>query len=382
MAFSLINDKMDLMNKNTISLHKSRAAAIFLSVFIVFATGSLYSQQGLPSDNNNTGKDSSLQNDFSDSDFEEFKNAGSEKRLEIVIRKAAEEENEPFFRNAYELLFIEKLYGNIPDSLEIYAEVSGEVLANIIAQPSVLKYYRIEDLKASLSFLSEYGYAKAYPSVYRLKSMKSQQAAELPSAAEDAVKNYKGSAFSNTLSVVLNNPLNDIHEVLESLYTDKRIAIAGKGRIYEEAMRHSFEYRAVDHREQSLLNNIRTLCIKRFSEYRWSEATPLVIAYFNELIGYKNIKLVSPQIIETVNCLGNMMTNEAAMRLSMYLGVINGLVENGQDYDKEIILAVIKNLGKIGDVAAFENLSNVKRNNYPHQVIREAEKSLSLLRAR
>ena len=375
--------------------------AVYFYIFLLFNSGfSLYSQETAPASGNasaaaaefsiDRNTDSKTDPDLSafeknlDSSmtelFRTFAAAELRGKLEIVDKTEIRIENEPLFRSFYKYLFLTRSYSGSPYELELYAEVSAAVLGSIIKQPEILKEYNAENITASLVFLSSYGYAEAFPAVYRIKS--AGFPAWLRKSAEDAAADYKGSAFENMKSVVLKNPLSDKYEVLESAWTDKRISAVEKGALYETAMKLTFSFKAADHRESSMLSGIQRLCIRRFSELKWSEATPLVIKYLDQMTGYKNIRLVKEQIIDAVNCLGSLMTNEAALRLSMYLGVINSFAENKLDYEQDIVIAVIKNLGRLGDFTAFENLSSVKKISYPEEVIRQAELSLSALKIR
>ena len=189
-------------------------------------------------------------------------------------------------------------------------------------------------------------------------------------------------AYQKMLDAVLNSPPRDIQNVLQNAWEGSELTIIEKGKLFETVMKLSFDYKPKDHLESSVADNIRLMCIRKFSDLKWAEATSLVITYLDRLTSYKNTIPVKNQMIEAINCLGSLNTHEAALRLNMFLEVTNNFAQNGFTYDNDIVFAVIRNLGRIGDITAFENLSSVKNYSYPPEIIREAEISMSKLKAR
>ncbi|MDX9800959.1 MAG: hypothetical protein RBT69_06465 [Spirochaetia bacterium] len=192
-----------------------------------------------------------------------------------------------------------------------------------------------------------------------------------------------GSAeYQKILDTVLSSPPREMYNVLQKAGEGSELTVIEKGKLFETVMALSFDYKPKDHIESSVVNNIQLLCIRKFANLKWAEATDLVITWLDRLTSHENTLSVKNQMMEAINCLGSLNTNEAALRLNMFLGVINNFVENGLTYDNDIVFAVIRNLGKIGDIIAFENLSSVRNYSYPPEIIREAEISLSRLKVR
>ena len=75
-----------------------------------------------------------------------------------------------------------------------------------------------------------------------------------------------------------------------------------------------------------------------------------------------------------------MGTHEAAVRLTQYLVLLNSYTEKGQGYDEQIALAVVSNLGKLGDKAAFDDLIYATYLNYSAQVKKAARQALESLK--
>ena len=74
-----------------------------------------------------------------------------------------------------------------------------------------------------------------------------------------------------------------------------------------------------------------------------------------------------------------MGTHEAAVRLTLYLELINSYVDNGQAYDEQVVIAVIKNLELLGDLVAFDYLLYTGYLNYSERVKQAAREALKNL---
>jgi hypothetical protein len=75
-----------------------------------------------------------------------------------------------------------------------------------------------------------------------------------------------------------------------------------------------------------------------------------------------------------------MGSHEAAVRLTQYLMLLNSLTESVQEYDGRIVLAVITNLGKLGDNVAFDDLMYAQYLSYSPEVKRAIRQALENLK--
>jgi len=127
-----------------------------------------------------------------------------------------------------------------------------------------------------------------------------------------------------------------------------------------------------------LNRELRYSAVNYLTALEWSLATPLLIEHFNQT----NIEVdrgITPKtvLLEAIAALGTMSTNEAAVRLSLYLEVLNTYMENGQRVDEQVVLAVIRNLGRLGGNAAFDHLLYAMYLDYPRSVKQAAREVLS-----
>ena len=86
------------------------------------------------------------------------------------------------------------------------------------------------------------------------------------------------------------------------------------------------------------------------------------------------------QFKTVILALANTSPIESVPLLTAYLEDLNNLTEKGNVVSSDVILAVIKSLGTIGDKSAFDSLLAVTYLNYSEQVLSAARAALSGLR--
>ena len=84
-------------------------------------------------------------------------------------------------------------------------------------------------------------------------------------------------------------------------------------------------------------------------------------------------------ILPVIACMGSMQANEAAQALSIFLGLLNSETEQKKTYNEQLLLAVIKSLGELGDKTAFDYLLYVGYLEYPETVKQASRDALARL---
>ncbi len=153
-----------------------------------------------------------------------------------------------------------------------------------------------------------------------------------------------------------------------------------KGIIAAAALKEGLE-RLASEEEDSKLQELRLQAARDLTRLQWSDASSLAIEHFNQTVTEVDTGSTSPsKLLEAVALLGAMGTHEAAVRLSLYLEVLNSYVENGRRVNEQVVLAVINNLGRLGDNVAFDNLLLVRYLNYPRRIKEAAQEVLRSMR--
>ena len=86
------------------------------------------------------------------------------------------------------------------------------------------------------------------------------------------------------------------------------------------------------------------------------------------------------RVVEAVECLGAMGSHEAAVRLTQYLVLLNAYTERIQEFDNVIVLAVVQNLGRLGDKTAFDDLLYAQYLSYSSEIKNAIREALDKLR--
>lgn len=117
------------------------------------------------------------------------------------------------------------------------------------------------------------------------------------------------------------------------------------------------------------------------SDNRWTRASGTCISYFKLAKRlYNSGDMNEVQFKTVILALANTSPIESVPLLTAYLEDLNNLTEKGNVVSSDVILAVIKSLGTIGDKSAFDSLLAVTYLNYSEQVLSAARAALSGLR--
>ena len=130
------------------------------------------------------------------------------------------------------------------------------------------------------------------------------------------------------------------------------------------------------------INRLQLEAMKKISESSWTRASSLAIRYF-ELAKkqFAQEKISSSDFVEIINCLASLGTQEAGKALSSYLAALNMETEQTGKYDKDVVLAVIKSLGIIGEKSSFDYLLYViSFSTYSEEIINASRDSLARIK--
>jgi hypothetical protein len=75
-----------------------------------------------------------------------------------------------------------------------------------------------------------------------------------------------------------------------------------------------------------------------------------------------------------------MNTHDAAARLTQYLVLVNSYTEKNKGFDERIVMAIVANLGALGDKVAFDDLMYTQYLSYSPSVKKAARSALDKLK--
>jgi HEAT repeat protein len=177
-------------------------------------------------------------------------------------------------------------------------------------------------------------------------------------------------------SILRDSPLPEKQLALGMAMEFPRLSDADKSAIAEFALDVGLHTAASDNESKSLARELRFQAARALTGRRWSKATPLAIEHFDAvLLEYERGLADRRFLIEAISLLGDMGSHEAAVRLTQYLVALNAYTERVREFDSTIVLAVIENLGKLGDKVAFDDLQYVEYlKSYSPEVLAAARK--------
>ncbi len=199
--------------------------------------------------------------------------------------------------------------------------------------------------------------------------------------AESALALIRGEYKTYLIEVIAKNPPQDKLAALKVGLNNPRITADDRGLLCEAALEAGLGFSGPDQNEIANARELRFMAAIELTNLKWSKASPLAVKHFYQTQSeYLRAIATKQRYLESIACLGAMGTSEAAQVLSIQLGLINSQTEQNKTYDDQISLAIINNLGILGDKAAFDYLLYVGYLNYPESVKKAAKDALGKLK--
>ncbi len=273
--------------------------------------------------------------------------------------------------------------------LQTLAEVAGgnktiltELNSFLDVQISLFKAgTRIDQavLDASIYALGRLGDASSFP--YLFAAYTASVSKTVTDRAGVAMAALKGDYASFLAEVIKSHPPAEKSAALEAglrgeaLVPEKRAALA------EVALAVGVPYMSASPTDQAFIIALRASAARELAVREWQKASPLAVKHFYDFqLQFNRGQVSKSNFLESIALLGAMGTNEAAQALSLYLQIINTETEQGKTFDEQISLAVVNNLGRLGDKAAFDYLLYMGYLQYPDSVKKAARDALQKLR--
>ncbi len=234
---------------------------------------------------------------------------------------------------------------------------------------------QLQVVAETINALARIGSTEAFPELFAAAHIGYPQ--QIEEIAAEALGSLEGDTGRMVMEVLEQGFPKEKLPALQWAMDQESLSKDEKGRIAQKALSEGLK-RLGNQSRQNELRDLRYEAIRYLTELKWSEATQLVIENFDRTNVEVDRGITSQStLLEAIACLGAMGTREAAVRLSLYLEVLNTYKENGQRVDEQVALAVINNLGILGDETAFDHLLYTMYLDYPRSVKQAAREVLS-----
>ncbi len=270
--------------------------------------------------------------------------------------------------------------GNITADLLVIAELNNWLkLQNENFRSGVVVPEQV--IAEAVVTLGDMGDSSSFPIVFSTGSAKYSD--DITYKANQALKKLEGSYSQSLVEVIKSSVPSDKISALNLAIEDSEMTIEEKGGLYKMALDIGLIIKVENSNDEQRIRELRYSAIRQISLLKWADASELVIEHFN-LVILEFEQGITPKstVLEAISCLGSIGTHEAAARLTLYLEFMNSYMENGQVTDLQISLAVMNNIGFIGDSIAFDDLLYSGYLDYPVTVKRAAREALNNLKSR
>lgn len=234
-------------------------------------------------------------------------------------------------------------------------------------------------MEACVSALGSLGSATSFPVLFLLYS--SAYPPSLTRKAMDALSALKGDYKGYLIEVIRKNPPIDKAAALRAAIDNPRFSEAEKAEVAEASLDTALGFQSSVPAETALNRETRYRAARELAQRSWSRASPLAVRNFSLASAeYSRKEGSKAALLEAIDLLGSMKTTEAAQTLTLHLQLLNAETDSGKAPDEQISLAVIENLGKLGDKTAFDHLLFVSYLPYPATIKAGARDALKKLR--
>ncbi|HUZ16950.1 MAG TPA: hypothetical protein VMV68_01095, partial [Spirochaetia bacterium] len=199
--------------------------------------------------------------------------------------------------------------------------------------------------------------------------------------ALSALHSMKGDLAQELLSVVSRNRWVDRPVALDMAMHEASLSAFEKAGIATAALTEALGPRPQEPASVDVQTQLLASAASDLGSLGWSPASSLLVESLNRAIdAYTSKRMSAAELVSFINALGSCGTHEAAVRLTLYLDLINSSVQAGRPYDAGIVAAIIANLGRLGDRVSQNDLMFVQYLGYSDKIKADAREAVSNLR--
>ncbi|MFP4426592.1 MAG: hypothetical protein ACLFPP_09050 [Spirochaetaceae bacterium] len=225
----------------------------------------------------------------------------------------------------------------------------------------------------------ELGSASSYPVL--LEARLQQYAERISNSAVEAMQSLEGDEVQLAIDALAGRDPEEKMEAFSFLVRSGLYSAEEEPVIAQAALNQALEATVSEPTVTAELRQLRYEAAQVITDAGHSDATRTMIRHFNQtVLEYDRGVTTRQRVLEAVEGLGAMDTDEAAVRLTDYLELLNTYTELDRPYDTEIVMAVIRNLERLGRPGSYNALFYCTLLDYPSRVkdaAREAMRAVS-----
>lgn len=204
---------------------------------------------------------------------------------------------------------------------------------------------------------------------------------DISNAAEEAMESLEGDTLELAIDALQERDPEDKGGAFEYYLESDLFSEEERPLLAQAALNQALEASVSEPTVTADLRQLRYEAANVIREAERGEATRVMIRHFNQtVLEYDRGVTTKARVLEAVAGLGSMDSDEAAVRLTDYLELLNTYTELDRAYDTQIVLAVIRNLQRLGRPGSYNALFYCTLLDYPSRVkeaAREAMRAVS-----
>jgi len=230
-------------------------------------------------------------------------------------------------------------------------------------------------LQAAVQTLGDLGDVTSFPVL--LAAQLAHTSNRVSDTARESMKGLPGDYVQLAIQTINRRTISDQLAALnffldDSDLTDEERAVLATG-VMSQAVRTAT--RGIT--EQQALREVRFRAAQELGDIPYEGAADSLIRHFNLTFqSYARGLIANAPVLQAITALGSTGSEAAAVRLTQFLNLLNNYTENSRPYDTQISLSAVTNLGRLGDLVAYDALFYVTLLNYPQRVKDAARSAL------
>ncbi|MCM1321165.1 MAG: hypothetical protein NC041_04760 [Bacteroides sp.] len=201
-------------------------------------------------------------------------------------------------------------------------------------------------------------------------------------AAEKSLIFMMASRKAAVITLMENAAFDEKLALFHLVLKNNEISVNFKAEIAEKALAAAIIYAESTGEYSEAAARLALESVNMLREQSWTRAAKLVVKYFPfARADYEAARMTTEELINIVQCLGSLASAESGQTLAAYLAALNSQAEQTGKYDEQLVLAVIKSIGVLGEKSAFDYLLYaVSFSAYSSEIIAAARDSIAELK--
>lgn len=213
-----------------------------------------------------------------------------------------------------------------------------------------------------------------------LDTQLAQISQEITADARAAMEQLAGDYIAQAIQTTTDRLLAERLPALNYFVTDESLSETEQAEIAAAVLQDTVSQVLRDPTSIEAQRQLRYRAAQVLTQVSIPDATSSLIRHFDlTFADYDRGRTTKTWVLEAIAALGNTGTRAAAVRLTAFLDLLNTYTERDRPYDTQIMLAVVTNLGRLGDEVAYDALFYVDLLNYPRRVKDAADEALAAI---